>query len=68
MYQSIPSLTMPPGRPPGTDFFERANSPSPEHKESVKIRPLGQKNRAKAPPQGNCFQNSAKKRNMGQKL
>ena len=51
MYQSIPSLTMPPGQIPG-NFFDRANSPLPGHKESTKPRLLGQKIRAKTPPPG----------------
>ena len=31
MYQSVPSLTIPPGQTP-EEFFERANLPPPEHK------------------------------------
>ena len=57
MYHSIPSLTIP---HPG-EFFERANSPPPEHKESAKPRPLGQINRAKPPPGAIIFKNTAKK-------
>ena len=50
----------PPGQTPGK-FFERANSPSPGHKESAKPLSLGQKNRARTQPWGNYFQNSSKK-------
>ena len=53
MYQSIPSLTIPRENP--GEVFERANSPSPGHKESAKPRPLGQKNRAKTPFPGQLF-------------
>ena len=42
------------------EFFERANSSPPGHKESAKPRPLGQKNSAKTPPLGNYFQKSSK--------
>ena len=42
------------GKPQG-HFYERANSPTPAHKESVKLRPLRQKNRAKTPPPGQLF-------------
>ena len=68
IYQSIPSLTIPPSQTP-REFFERANFPSPRHKDSAKPRPLGQKNRAKSHPRDNYFQNSSKKpQNMKQKL
>ena len=35
----------PPRRKTPGEFFKRANSPAPGHKESAKPRPLGQKNR-----------------------
>ena len=54
IYQSIPSLTIPPGKPAG-NLCERANSPPPGHKESAKPRPLGQKNHAKTPRPGQLF-------------
>ena len=54
MYQSIPSLTIPRGKVP-RNLFERANSSPPEHKESAKPRPVGQKNRTKTPPPGQLF-------------
>ena len=55
MYQSIPTLTILPGK-----FFERANFPSPGHKK-VRPRPMGQKNRTENPPRSNYFQKSSKK-------
>ena len=68
MYQSIPSLTIPPWQTPG-DVFERANFPPPWHKESAKPRPLWQKNRAKTPPPGQLFSKiQQKKQNMRWKL
>ena len=39
MYQVNSKLDHPPGKPPD-NFFERANAPPPEHKESAKSRPL----------------------------
>ena len=45
------SVNSKPDHPPP----ERANSPSPGHKESAKFCPLGQINRAKTPPRGNYF-------------
>ena len=51
----------PPGHTPG-EFFKSSDSPPPEHKESGKPQPLGQKNRAKTPPRGNYFQKSSKKK------
>ena len=60
MYQSIPSLTIPPRKPRG--IFERANAPSPGQKESAKPRPLRQKNRAKSPTRpGQLFFNIQQK-------
>ena len=73
MYQSIPSLTIPPPQTPG-NFFERANAPLPlplpGHKESAKPRPLGQKNHAKTPPPGQLFSKIQQKppQNMRHKL
>ena len=43
----------PPGKPMGN--FWKGKFPTPGHKESAKHRPLGQINRAKAPPPGNYF-------------
>ena len=54
MYQSIPSLTIPLDNSPG-NFFEGANFSPLGHRESEKPRPLGQKNRSKAPPPGQLF-------------
>ena len=56
MYQSIPSLTIPPGKTLAI-FFERANPPPLGHKESAKLRTLGKKTRAKTPPPGQLFSN-----------
>ena len=63
MYQSIPSLTIPPPPPgkPSGNFFERANSPLPGHEESAKHQPLGQKNCAKKQPPGQLFSKIQKK-------
>ena len=41
------------GQPSGN--FERENSPPLGHKESVKPRPLRQKNRANTPPPGQLY-------------
>ena len=54
----------PPGRPPG-NIFERVNSPLPGHKESAKARPMGQKNRATAPPPGQLFSKMHQKTKHG---
>ena len=63
MCQSIPSLTIHPRTNP-REFFERANAPSPGHKESAKPGPLEHKNRAKALllPRGNYFKKSNNKK------
>ena len=49
-----------PGPSPG-EFFERANSPSPGHRESVNPRPLGQKIVLKPHPRGQLFSIRQKK-------
>ena len=49
MYQSIPSLTIPPPRANPWGIFLKGESPPLGHKESAKPRSLGQKNRAKTP-------------------
>ena len=59
MYQSIPSLTIPPTANPQGSFL-KGRIPHPRHKESAKNRPLGQKGRAKTHPRGNYFKNPAK--------
>ena len=68
MCQSIPSLTIPPGKAPG-NFLKGQIPHPPGHKDSVKSRPLGQKNHAKSPPPGTIiFKNPAKNKIMRQKL
>ena len=62
MYQSIPSLTIPQGKPL-ENCLERANSPPPEYKEIAKSRSLGQKNCAKTPPPGQLFKKNSAKNN-----
>ena len=64
MYQSIPSLTFPPGKIPG-EFFEKANSPPPPPQAQGKCKTpaLGQKNRVKTSLSGSYFQKSSKKKN-----
>ena len=56
MYQSIPILTIPPGKPLAI-FFLKGEFPPLGHKESTKHRTLGQKNCAKTPPPGQLFSN-----------
>ena len=50
MYQSIPSMTISPARPPG--IFLWANSPPPGQKESSKLQPPDLSKQAKTPPLG----------------
>ena len=52
------SVNSKPDHPSGQirwNFFERANSPRPGHKERAKPQSLGQKNRAKMSPPGQSF-------------
>ena len=63
MYQSIPSLTNPAG-----EFFRKSEFPTPGHKEISKLRPLGQRNRAKAPPRGNYLKKNSAKTKYGTEM
>ena len=54
MYQSVPSLTIPLGRPTGN--FLKGQIPHLPGTETVReLRPLGQKTRAKTPPPWQLF-------------
>ena len=48
MYQSVPSITISPARPPG--IFLWANSPPPGQKGSSKLQPPDLSKQAKTPP------------------
>ena len=60
MYQSIPSLTIPPQAYP-QGIFWKGEFPTPRHKEIAKPRPLGQIIRAETPPLGQLFSNIQQK-------
>ena len=62
MYQSIPSLTIPPGAPQG-NFFERANSPQ----RKCETPTPGVENCAKTPLSKQLFSKIQQKKNMRQK-
>ena len=56
MHQSIPSLTIPPGKPLAI-FFLKGRIPTTRAQRKCETSNLGQKNRAKAPPPGQLFSN-----------
>ena len=61
MYQSIPSRTIPPGKPPGN--FLKGRIPHPPGTKKVRNHPdpWGRKIVLKPHPRGNYFQKSSKK-------
>ena len=59
MYQSIPSLTIPPGKPLGN--FLKGRIPTPRAQRKCETPNPGAENRAKTLPRGNYFQISSEK-------